>query len=171
MRIRLAEPGDAADIAAVHVRVWQTAYRGIIDDAYLQGLSVADRETGWNRRLADASILTLLAEEDGTTVGFVTGGKSRDADDPPSTAEIYSIYVDELRSRKGIGSALLQQMVKRLRRSGFKEVILWVLGENAPAMAFYARHDMHADEGRTRQITIGGQMHIEIRYALRLARE
>ena len=84
MRIRSVKPRDAAPIASVHVRAWQTAYRGIIDHMYLQELSVADQETGWNKRLADNAILTLLAEEDGNTVGFITGGKSRDAGDPPS---------------------------------------------------------------------------------------
>jgi ribosomal protein S18 acetylase RimI-like enzyme len=170
MRIRLAEPRDAAPIASVHVRAWQTAYRGIIDDIYLQELSVADRETGWNKRLADNAILTLLAEEDGNTVGFITGGKSRDAGDPPSTAEIYSIYIDPLYSRKGIGSALLQQMVKRLRRLGFKEMMLWVLCQNASARAFYERQMMQSEDGKTRKITIGGQAHTEIRYRLRMAR-
>ena len=42
--MRRAVEGDAAAIAAVHVRAWQVAYRGIVADAILDGLTVPDRE-------------------------------------------------------------------------------------------------------------------------------
>ena len=171
MRIRLAEQTDAAGIASVHVRVWQTANRGIISDTYLQELSVTDRKTGWIKRLDDKSIITLLAEENGKTVGFIAGGKSRDTDDPPSTAEIYSIYIDDTYSRSGIGSALVEQIVERMRRSGFKVVILWVLSANASARVFYEKLKMQSDVGKVRQIVIGGQAHTEVRYRLSIAKE
>ena len=171
MTIRLAETKDAAGIASVHVKVWQTAYRGMISDTYLQELSVADRETGWNKRLADKSIITLLAEEDGNTVGFITGGKSRDTDNPPSIAEVYSIYINENYWRRGIGSALVGQMVERMRRLGFKEVILWELSANAAARVFYEKLKMQAEDGKVRQIAIGGQAQTEVRYRLSIAKE
>ena len=36
--IRAARVEDAAQIAAVHVRSWQSAYRGLLPQAYLDGL-------------------------------------------------------------------------------------------------------------------------------------
>ncbi|MCK9313152.1 MAG: hypothetical protein M0P20_03745 [Methanocorpusculum sp.] len=40
MRIRDASVADAAAIARVMVDTWKTAYRGIIDDYYLNSLSL-----------------------------------------------------------------------------------------------------------------------------------
>jgi uncharacterized protein (TIGR02118 family) len=49
-----AAAADARAIATVHVRSWQEGYRGIVDDAVLDGLSVDDRERVWRERLAFA---------------------------------------------------------------------------------------------------------------------
>ncbi len=44
VRIRLATIDDAPGIAAVNVRAWQTAYRGILPDSFLDALDVTVRE-------------------------------------------------------------------------------------------------------------------------------
>ena len=49
--IRAATATDAAAIAGIHVRSWQSAYRGMIDDDILDGLSVAGRTADWTERL------------------------------------------------------------------------------------------------------------------------
>jgi hypothetical protein len=41
--VREAKPQDAADVAGVHVRSWQVAYRGLFPDDYLDGLRAEDR--------------------------------------------------------------------------------------------------------------------------------
>ena len=38
MFLRPAEPDDAMEVARVHVRSWQAGYRGLLPDAYLDGL-------------------------------------------------------------------------------------------------------------------------------------
>jgi len=43
MLLRPAEPADAMGVARVHVRSWQAAYRGLLPDAYLDGLRAEDR--------------------------------------------------------------------------------------------------------------------------------
>jgi hypothetical protein len=48
--IRDATATDAAAIAGIHVRSWQSAYRGMIDDVVLDGLSVARRASDWTER-------------------------------------------------------------------------------------------------------------------------
>lgn len=41
--LRKATPADALAIATINVRAWQDAYRGLLPDSYLDGLSVPDR--------------------------------------------------------------------------------------------------------------------------------
>ena len=40
MIVRPAKPGDARDIAEIHVRTWQAAYPGLVPADYLAALSV-----------------------------------------------------------------------------------------------------------------------------------
>ena len=46
--VRRAEKDDVPAIAGVHVRAWRTAYRGLVHDAVLDDLSVAERERMWS---------------------------------------------------------------------------------------------------------------------------
>jgi hypothetical protein len=47
--LRPAVPGDSLAVARIHVRAWQTAYRGLLPDAYLDGLRAEDRAArGWS---------------------------------------------------------------------------------------------------------------------------
>jgi len=169
--MRLAQPRDAARIASLHVEVWQTAYKGIINDNYLKELAVADREVGWKQRLAEESIVTFLAEEGGCVVGFIAGGKSRDEDDQNTTAEIYAIYINRSFSRKGIGAALLRQALERLGQMGFTDIVLWVLQKNIAARSFYEKNRMQPQGGKTRKIMIGGEAHTEIMYSTKVRRD
>jgi hypothetical protein len=52
MFIRQAEPSDAGGIAAVQVAAWQSAYRGLMPDHVLDGLSVQEAEQRWRQRIA-----------------------------------------------------------------------------------------------------------------------
>lgn len=40
MHVRTARPTDAAAMGALVVRAWQAAYRGLMPDDYLDGLTV-----------------------------------------------------------------------------------------------------------------------------------
>jgi GNAT superfamily N-acetyltransferase len=60
--IRAARVGDAAQIAVVHVRSWQGAYRGLLPQAYLDGLDPAERVGRWERSLAEADAARAQAE-------------------------------------------------------------------------------------------------------------
>ena len=53
--IRAARVADAAQIAVVHVRSWQGAYRGLLPQAYLDRLDPAHRVGRWERALAEVS--------------------------------------------------------------------------------------------------------------------
>jgi len=43
MILRPAEPRDALEVARVHIRTWQVAYRGLVPDEYLDSLNIEDR--------------------------------------------------------------------------------------------------------------------------------
>jgi hypothetical protein len=81
--IRRAHAADAHAIAEIVVRGWQTAYRGILPDDFLAGLSVGAREIAWRMRLEsddDGRDAIWVAEVAGAEIGFVSCGPPRDED-------------------------------------------------------------------------------------------
>lgn len=44
MKVRHAVQQDIPKIAEIHVKSWQTTYQGIINQDYLDGLNIEDRE-------------------------------------------------------------------------------------------------------------------------------
>jgi ribosomal protein S18 acetylase RimI-like enzyme len=168
MRIRQATTSDAHGIAEIVVRGWQTAYRAILPDDFLAGLSVGAREVAWRMRLessADAGDSIWVAEVAGAAIGFVSCGPPRDKHLPSRAAEIYAIYVDPTSWRRGAGRALLQTATTHLRSLGTEILVLWVLEENAAGRAFYEAMGWRPD-GARQLLDFGGFMVPEVRYGL-----
>ncbi len=147
VEVRRAIPDDAAAIAAIHVRAWQVAYRGLLPDEVLDGVSVEQRYEMWRRALTDSRSRTYyVAVEDGAAVGFcAVAAPSRDDDAEDGVAEIRAIYVDPDVWRTGVGRALMDVALEDLRASGWRWVTLWVLAENQHARDFYARYGFEPD--------------------------
>jgi ribosomal protein S18 acetylase RimI-like enzyme len=139
VRIRDATPQDAEAIAGIHVRAWQSAYRGQLSDEYLDGLRVEDRLEMHRAALRSPppDYRMWVAEDDGRPVGFAVSGKSQDADAEERTAELYAIYLEPDRMGTGAGRALFEHAVDDLRERGFRAATLWVLETNERARRFY----------------------------------
>jgi GNAT superfamily N-acetyltransferase len=161
--VRDARPEDALEVAGVHVRCWQVAYRGLLPDDYLDGLRVADRMARYTfaDRRADAPA-TIVAVDVDTIRGFATTGPSRD-DDAGAAGELYAIYVDPASWGTGTGLSLIAEARARLTDQGFGEAILWVLAGNERAMRFY-RSDGWQPDGHRRRAEVWGIPVDEVRY-------
>ena len=109
-------------------RAWQTAYRGIVPDDYLDALDVEERRERWRARL-EGGDCTFVVEEHGIA------GYCRVV--PPDV--VRGLYVLPERRRGGLGSALLTAGLDELRARGGDVATLWVFTANHPARAFYAR--------------------------------
>jgi hypothetical protein len=72
IKVRRARPGDVAEIAAIHVRSWQAAYKSILPDDLLADLSVKEREESWRHLLVgnEHHWLNLIAEDESWPAGF-----------------------------------------------------------------------------------------------------
>lgn len=151
LEVRPAIPDDAAAIAAVHVRAWQVAYRGLIPDEVLDGLSVEQRQEAWRQAMSgEDSPAVYVAVKDGAVVGFcAAAAPGRDVYAGGDVAEIGAIYVEPDLWRRGIGSALMDAAIDDLRAVGWRWVTLWVLAKNEQARGFYARYGLQPDGAET----------------------
>ena len=136
--LRDAVPGDATAIAEVHVASWRAAYRHLLPDALLDGLSVDDRARWW-RRLLDAprGDHVVLAERDGAVDGFVHVALG--PPDAPECGELVTLYLVPGRWGTGLGARLHDAGLDRLAGEGCAEARVWMLSTNERARRFYVR--------------------------------
>jgi ribosomal protein S18 acetylase RimI-like enzyme len=166
MKIRPALPSDARTIAGVHVRTWQSAYRGIVPDAHLDALSVDQRERVFREALTRGSPEMWVAhtEPESEAIGWIAFGASRDPDAGASVGEIEAIYVLPSHWSTGAGLALWNVARSRLVERQFQSVTLWVLEDNERAIRFYCAAGFTPDIGARKQVTIEGKNLWEGRY-------
>ena len=144
--------------AYVHWKSWQDAYSGLVDQAYLDNLTIekcTDIAFRWPDNL-------LVAKENDKVVGFVGYGAYRD-DSLPETGEIFSIYILKEYYDLKIGYALMNAALEKL--SEFRQIAVWVLEGNHRAIKFYERCGFQFD-GTKKQIELG-TVNTEIRMILR----
>lgn len=167
MILRAAESADALSVARVHVRSWQSAYRGLLPDDYLKHLRPEDRAERYDFATRDPqNPHTIVAVEAGAIRGFATTAPSRDAD-LADYGELGALYVDPDYWRRGIGMTLVSAARERLAALGFENALLWVLVGNVRADRFY-RNDHWAPDGLQRTDTVWGVPVNEIRYRRQL---
>lgn len=161
--LRRATGADAVAVAAMHVRAWQTAYRGIVPDPFLDSLDVAARAGRYSfDRTGPGDPETWIAVDGEDIVGMVSISRSRD-EDLPALGEVRALYVAPDRWRSGAGSALLVTAERLLADAGYAEALLWVLEDNARGRGFYEAAGWDPD-GRTKSVGIGGRELVEVRY-------
>lgn len=164
MSVRLATPADAMDIAYIHVDTWQTAYRGMIPDSYLDNISLAQRGNWWLSVLTDPNNHTFIFVADSDTgqpVGFVEGGPQRNTN-IPYKGELYAIYVLKHYQGQGLGRDLFKATVRELHKQGINNMILWVLKDNTPSRQFY--ESMGGQLYNEQQFELGGATLTEVSY-------
>ncbi|MEW2614642.1 GNAT family N-acetyltransferase [Streptomyces sp. NPDC047880] len=172
LRIREMALADCDRVAEIRVGGWRSAYRGLIPQSYLDGLSVgadAERRRAYLAQ-ADGSVVNLVAEDaGGELVGWACHGPYREGEILTGDAELYAIYVHPDQLGRGVGRALLTESVARCSAVGHGRLLLWVLKENDRARRFYERAGFRAD-GAEEPFEVDGVAVPEVRYARSLPR-
>jgi GNAT superfamily N-acetyltransferase len=156
LQLRPAEPTDALAVARVHVRAWQTGYRGLLPAAYLDRLRAEDRAARYTFGKLDGP-QTTVAILDREIVGFATIHAS----------ELSALHVDPDHWSRGVGSALIARARTDRAAAGVPEAHLWLLAGNVRAERFYAR-DGWSPDGTRRSDTVWNISVDELRLIRRL---
>jgi GNAT superfamily N-acetyltransferase len=166
--IRPALSSDASQIASVHVRSWQVAYRGQVPDRYLDDLDPLQRATWWSGVVVDPEVTVFVAVEGVALRGFCSFLPCRNEDETRSgVCEIATLYVDPGLWRSGTGTALVEAVVGAAHERAFRELSLWVLATNFVARAFYESLGFSADGRSKTDSRLGVELH-EVRYRRQL---
>ncbi|MCL2008940.1 MAG: GNAT family N-acetyltransferase [Synergistaceae bacterium] len=134
--VRLAHTEDIEKISYVLAASWKTAYRGIVDDDYLDSLS----NDHWVDFLATAlngdSVFAMVLQEKQEIVGASILGKSEQENE----THMISLYLLPEKIGKGLGHIFYSEIEKEIQNKGFTKCTIDVLKDNERAIKFYKMH-------------------------------
>lgn len=123
----------------MHVDTWRAAYRGIVPEGHLDGLSYDECERLWQDVIAAGEGCVFVAEDECGVFGFASGGTrerfSRNLTE--YEGEIQTVYVLPSHKGKGAGERLVRSVARHLAGRGVNSMLLWVFAENRSARGFY----------------------------------
>jgi L-amino acid N-acyltransferase YncA len=125
VRVRLATPADAAEIAQI--------YREGIEDrvaTFETRPRSAEDVRGW----FDGAHPIVVVEDAGRVVGFASTSPYRSRECYASVAE-FSIYVARKARGRGVGRLALGELIRAARRAGFTKLVSRIFPENQASRA------------------------------------
>jgi GNAT superfamily N-acetyltransferase len=162
--LREAGSADASAMAKVRVDTWRSAYRGIVADDYLAGLSYGATAAQWRETVLGhprSGTLALVAEDERDGIIGIAVGGPEDSGDPVYRAQVYVLYVLSTHQGRGIGRRLVEVEVRHFLDLRLRTMLIWVLAAN-PWRAFY--EELGGCPVREKEVDIGGALYPEIGY-------
>jgi GNAT superfamily N-acetyltransferase len=159
--IRKGLSADADNIGSLHAQSWQSAYRGLLPDSFLDNGLTEERKKYWTGKISALSTkeFVLVAEDGSGVTGFAA------VMDKPEKG--YDAFLDNLHVRpdvkgQGIGGKLLEAVAINLQKTGRKSLYLWVLKGNIPAEEFYKAKGGRPADSST--VMFGGEVIAQTRF-------
>jgi ribosomal protein S18 acetylase RimI-like enzyme len=138
--LRPASASDLETLLTIQRESAVDAYAHVYPPEHYPFPNDAIREV-WAEALADPEVEVYIAEVDGSPAGAVSVGNGY----------LSTLYVLPEYQRRGVGSALHELALERLRAQGAREARLWTLRENDSGRRFYERRGW-AVTGETRVV-------------------
>lgn len=163
VEVRPATLRDAKAIADIHASVSQASSRGLMGDIPALPVAAESRLSYWREAIEFSEPQVQVALDQGKVVGFVGFDRSRDKGTPPSTGEIWAIYVQEAHWSTGAGLALWDAAREGLIEEGCTKVTIWLPLGNERALRFHELAGFKRELASARTVPLGTAKIEEIR--------
>jgi phosphinothricin acetyltransferase len=131
MHVRLAEPPDAEPVRLIY----NTEVVGSTATFDLRPRS-PEEQAAWMAEHQGTYPVVVAVDDDGTVLGFGSLSTYRDRPSYATTVE-NSVYVDHAHRGRGVGRALLGELVRLGTLHGFHSMIARVGGNNTASIALH----------------------------------
>lgn len=130
--IRRREQKDCKTIAHIVTVAWQQTYRGIVNDEFLDNLSINEKERGEKsfNKFNDKDNHQFVLVVDDKIVGFIKVGIT-DYIEYENQGEIFALYIIKEYQGKGYGRELIKYGIDELKRLGCSKMIIGCLKDNS----------------------------------------
>ncbi|WP_426348239.1 GNAT family N-acetyltransferase [Alloiococcus sp. CFN-8] len=153
---------SAKALGIIHSASWKSAYKGIIPDEILNGITPEKREKYFEKALSLDWEKDAIINVNGKEAGFISIGECRDDDKNSTYGEIRGLYLLPEYWGQGFGKALFTWGIKELEKQNYTSISIWVLEDNIRARRFYEKQGFIFD-GTVKEIIIGKKLN-EVRY-------
>ena len=158
--IRNIEEKDIPYVVDIQIEGWKVAYKGIIDDHFLNSINRNERIEKRKENYKETGF--IVAELNNEVVGFCRyiDNNNFTQDIADIDCELLSIYVKPTLKYNGIGTKMFQYIVEEFKRKNKTKMILWCLKDNEPSKEFYTK--MGGKIVREKEIEIGDKKYFEV---------
>ena len=144
--IRNATINDIKQIATIKVNGWKSAYLDIIDNSYLESMSINEQVDKYTNSYSLKNVFVAVLNNE--VVGFcrVYDYDKSEFEDKKIDCEIREIYIRPDIKRMGIGSILFNYVLDYFRNRNKKKLYLGVFESNYKSRKFYEKMGFKAFE-------------------------
>ena len=136
MDIRTAASSDLEKIAEVYVKNHTETYRGLLSDDYFERLTLEYAKEKWNAYLYSTDKKMWVAYREDEFLGFTAGTKDEHLAD---TWYLASLHITEKARGKGVGTALIQTMMKDAVENSYSRMSVCIVKGNDAAGNLYKK--------------------------------
>lgn len=164
MKVRSINPeDDFAAIGNIYARSWQHAYRGIVNQSYLDDL----QGELWVPLLKSKALTSFLLTDGPDYLGTASVCPARD-ERMAGWGELVSLYLLPEYFGKGLAVPLFDCALNALIQQGYRQIYLWVLEDNLRARSFYEKQGFRPN-GDFTLVDVAGDELRELRYVIDLS--
>lgn len=158
--IRNIEVNDIASVVDIQIEGWKAAYKGIIDDSYLNSMNRDERIERRKKDYKENGF--IVAEYNNEIVGFCRyiDNNKNTIDMDNIDCELIALYVKPSLKYNGIGTKLFEYVKEEFRDKNKRKMIIWCLKDNEASKRFYTR--MGGKIIKERKIKIGKEEYLEV---------
>ena len=160
IEIRNLTANDVLGVAQIKVDGWRTAYKGIMDDEFLNSLDVETQAQQFAECVGSNNFIVAILN--GEVVGFCRFiyDNSLSPNIDYADCELTAIYVRPDLKNQGIGTRMFKEVVKRFKDKNKTTMILWCLADNVNSVEFY-KH-MGGEIKEERMVDVGDKQYKEV---------
>ena len=163
--IRDVKKEDIPQVASIKINGWKTAYRGIVDDSFLDSFNLDKVIEKYYTNYTQNKF--VVAEYNGEVVGFCRYSYMVFSPDGEGfDCELTALYVKPELKGNGIGKTIINNDKKDMLNNGKTKMILWCLKDNFPSRKFYEK--MGGQVVGEHSINFGGKDYMEVGFGYKL---
>lgn len=127
---------DAAALADLQIQSFRQAYKGILPDAYLDGMDAEVIKEEFIQKINDPAKHLIIDRQGGNITGYAYAVAQR-MEELPFAGELIELYVHPDFTGKGTGTKLFRDMAIFLSDMDGASFNVWALSANKGACGFY----------------------------------
>lgn len=158
--IRKIKKSNILAVANIRFLGWKTAYKGIVDDEFLDSLDENELIEKFKSNYLSGGF--IVAEQGEEIIGFCRYffDNSFSANMNDIDCELLAIYIRPDKKHMGVGKKLFAFVITEFYQANKNKMILWCIKDNKPSIDFYIKRGGNIETEK--KVLIGKKEYTEV---------